>query len=104
MPESEGGVDNRRCTPTSRQQGSLTIHCGHHLSLSRSQQHDCAYLCVIPEVRLKAKGLNDRQEGLNNEDGGAWFGQILGHMPSPLGQDCVDGLYAICTAQPTCKP
>lgn len=62
-----------------------------------------AYLSVISQIRLKPKGLYDGQLSLHNEDGGPWLRPVLGHMASPLGQHCVDGLYTICRRQARVK-
>lgn len=44
-----------------------------------------AHLCVVAQVSLKAKALNDGQQRLDNEDGRAWLRQIRGHMASAAG-------------------
>jgi len=62
----------------------------------------CVFVCVfahlggVPQVRLKAKRLDDRQVGLDDEDGRAGFWHIRSHVASPFGQHVVDGGDAVC--------
>ncbi len=46
---------------------------------------------MIPEVRLEAEALDDRQKRLHQEDGRARLGHVRCHVASPLGQHRVDG-------------
>lgn len=38
-------------------------------------------LGVSPQISLKAKGVNSRDESFDGVEGGAWNGRILSHVP-----------------------
>mmetsp|Transcript_54176 Transcript_54176/g.87699 ORF Transcript_54176/g.87699 Transcript_54176/m.87699 type:complete len:224 (-) Transcript_54176:2686-3357(-) len=47
-------------------------------------------LCVCTQIRLKAKGVNHGNVGLNRVQGRAGFGQVLGDVAASARQDSVD--------------
>ena len=67
-----------------------------HLPVVEHGQAEGLALRVVAQVGLEAKGLDDRQEGLHNEDGRARLGHVCGDVPSPLGQHRIDGGDAVC--------
>ena len=70
-----------------------------HLPVVEGAEAEGLPLSVVPQVRLKAKALNDRQEGLDSEHGRAGFGQVSRHMAAPLLQHRVDCCDAICASK-----
>ena len=49
-----------------------------------------------PQAAAQPLARIHRQEGLDDEDGGAWLGHVRRHVAAPLGQHCVDGGDAVC--------
>lgn len=69
---------------------------GHHLPVVKHALAVSLALCVIPQVSLKAKGLDDRQAGPDDKGGRAGLGLVRGYVAAALGEDVVDGGNAIC--------
>ena len=53
-----------------------------YLPVMEHRQGEGLSLCVCTEVRLKAKRVDGRDEGLDGVEGGAGDGSVLGHMSS----------------------
>lgn len=56
-------------------------------------------LGVVPQVRLKAEGLDDGQQRLDQVDGRPGAQHVLCDVPPPLAQHVVDRADAICKAE-----
>lgn len=65
-----------------------------HLPVVEHREAEGLALCVVAQVRLKAKALDDRQERLDDEDGGAGSGHVGGDVATALCQHVVNGTAA----------